>query len=92
LAVQKIFGNVLRIFGRSGAATVIVFHSRAYISGPADTQHPLIIDMDTIVVAQIIIERPVTFIRAFRMDFFNLIRQALIFLSSAAQVPRSPLW
>lgn len=55
-------------------------------------QHPLIIDMDTIVVAQIIIERPVTFIRAFRMDFFNLIRQALIFLSSAAQVPRSPLW
>lgn len=37
LAVQKIFGNILRIFGPPGATTVIVFHRRAYIPGPADS-------------------------------------------------------
>lgn len=74
LAVQEIFGNVLRVLGPSGAATVIVFHSRAYISGPADSQYPLVIDMDTIVVAQVIIESPVAFIWAFPMDLFNFIR------------------
>lgn len=69
---------------------VIVFHSRTYIPGPANAQHTLIVNMDAVVVAQIIIEPPVAFVRAFRMDLFNLIRQSLIFLSPAAQVPRSP--
>lgn len=90
LAVQKIFGNILRIFGPPGTATGLVFHSRAYIPGPADTQHTLIINMDTIVVAQIVIKPPVTFVRVLQMDFFNLIRQSLVFLSPAAQVPRGP--
>ena len=90
LAVQKIFGNILRGFGSPGAAAVIVFHCRAYIPGPADSQHPLVIDMDTIVVAQIIIEPSVAFIRALCMNLFNRICQTLIFLRSAAQVPLSP--
>lgn len=90
LAVQKIFGNILGVFSPPGTAMVIVFHSRTYIPGPANTQHTLIINMDAVVVAQIVIEPPVAFVRAFRMDLFNLIRQSLIFLSPAAQVPRSP--
>lgn len=69
---------------------MIVFHSGTYISGLADTQHPFVIDMDAIVVAQIVIESPVAFIWAFCMDLFNLIRQPLIFPRSAAQFPRSP--
>ena len=51
LSVQKIFSKVLRVFRLSGAATVVIFHGRAYISCPADAEHPLVIDMDAIVMA-----------------------------------------
>ena len=74
LAAQQVFGKILRILGPSGAAMVIVFHSRPYVFGPADAQYSLIIDIDTIIMAQIIIQSPVAFIWAFRMDFFNLVR------------------
>ena len=74
LAAQQVFGKILRILGPSGVAMVIVFHSRPYVFGPADAQHSLVIDIDTIIMAQIIIQSPVAFIWAFRMDFFNLVR------------------
>lgn len=78
---------MLRVFGLPGAAMVIVFHSGPYISGPADTQHPLVIDVDTMVMPQIVIESSVTFIRVFIMDLFNLVSQTFIFRGSAAQFP-----
>ena len=46
--------------------------------------------MDTIVVTQIVIDSPVAFIRAFRMNLFNLVGQAFIFRGSAAQLPSGP--
>lgn len=69
---------------------LLYFHRGAYIFGPADTQHSLIIDMDTIVVTQIVIEPPIALIRAFLMDLFDLVSQALILLSSMAQFPSGP--
>lgn len=87
LTIQKVFRNMLRVFGLPGAAMVIVFHSGPYISGPADTQHPLVIDVDTMVMPQIVIESSVTFIRVFIMDLFNLVSQTFIFRGSAAQFP-----
>ena len=90
LTVQKILCNELRIFGMSGTAVVTVLHCRAYISGPADPQHPLVIDMDTIVVTKIIVEPSIALIRAFLMDLFDFVGQTLIFLGSAAQLSRIP--
>ena len=78
LPVQKIFGKVLRIFCVSGAATVVIFHGRAYISGPADAEHPFVIDMDTAVMAQIVVEPPVSLIRAFFVELFELFSKPLI--------------
>ena len=49
LAVQQIFSKILRVLCPSGAAMVIVLYSGAYISGPADAQHSLVIDIDTTV-------------------------------------------
>lgn len=65
LAVQQIFSKILRVLCPSGAAMVIVLYSGAYISGPADAQHSLVIDIDTMVMTQIIIQPPVAFIRTF---------------------------
>ena len=64
LSVQKILSKILRIFCVPGAATVVIFHGRAYISGPADAEHPLVVDMDAAVMAQIVIEPPVALVWA----------------------------
>ena len=90
LPVQKIFGKILRIFCVSGAATVVIFHGRADISGPADAEHPLVVDMDAAVMAQVIVEPPVALIRTFRMELFELFRKPLILCGPLAQLPGRP--
>ena len=65
LAVQQVFSKILREFCPPCAATVIVLHSGSYIFGPADAQHSLVIDIDTMVMTQIVIQSSVTFIRTF---------------------------
>ena len=78
LPVQKVFGKILRIFRVPGAATVVIFHGRADISGPADAEHPLVVDMDTSVMAQIVVEPPVSLIRTFGVELFELFSKPLI--------------
>ena len=90
LPVQKILSKILRILCLPGTSAVVVFHSRAYISGPADAEHPLVIDMDTMVMAQVVIESPVAFVRTFLVDLFNLVRKAFVLRSSPAQFSGSP--
>ena len=84
LPVQKILSKILRVLRLSGAATVVIFHGRAYISGPADAEHPLVVDMDTAVMAQIVVEPPVSLIRAFLVKLFELLRKLLILRSPLA--------
>ena len=72
LSVQKILGKILRIFCVPGAATVVIFHGRVYISDPADAEHAFVVDMDAAVMAQVIVEPPVTLIRTFLVDLLIL--------------------
>lgn len=90
LPVQKILSNIMRILRLSGTSTVVVFHGRAYISDSANTEHPLVIDMNAIVMAQVIIESPVAFIRAFLVNLFNFVRKEFILRSSPAPFSGSP--
>ena len=90
LSVQKILGKILRIFCVPGAATVVIFHGRAYISGLADAEYPLIIDVDTVVMAQVIVETPVTLIRTFLVDLLKRVRKAFVLCSPLAQFTGSP--
>ena len=90
LAVQQIFSKILGSLCPSGTAVVIVFYGRADISSPADAQHSFVIDVDSIVMTQIIIQSPITFIRVFQIDSLNLIRQFLVLCSSVAQFPGCP--
>ena len=90
LAIQKVFSNILRVLSLPGAAMAIIFHSRSYVPGTADAQYPLVIYMDTMVMTQIIIESSVTFIWAFLVDLFDLVRKAFILRRSPAQFSGCP--
>ena len=90
LSVQQVFSKILGSLCPSGTATVIVLYSGTDISDPADAQHPFIIDVDAIVMAEIVVQSPVTFIRVFQMNLFNLVGQFLILRSPVAQLPGCP--
>ena len=57
---------------------VVVLDRGTDISDPADAEHPLVIDVDTVVMAQVVIESPVALIRAFLMELFELFSKPLI--------------
>ena len=90
LSVQKILGKILRIPRLPGTSTVVVFHGRAYISGSADAEYPLIINVNAMVMAQVVIESTVAFIWTFLVNLFNLVRKAFILRSSPAQFSGCP--
>ena len=90
LPIQKILSKILRILCLPGTSAVVVFHSRAYISGPADAEYPLIINVNAMVMAQVVIESTVAFIWAFLVNLFNLVRKTFILRSSLAQFSGSP--
>ena len=90
LPVQKILSKILRVLRLSGAATVVIFHGRADISGPADAEHPFVIDMDTVVMTQIVIEPPVALIRTFLVDLLDRIRKTFILCGPPTQLAGDP--
>ena len=90
LPVQKVFGKILRVLRSPRAAMVVVLDRGTDISGPADAEHPLAVDMDAAVMAQIVVEPPIALIRTFRMELFELLRKLLILRSPPAQLPGSP--
>ena len=92
LPVQKIFGKILRVLRLSGAATVVIFHGRADIFDPADAEHPLVIDMDTAVMAQIVVEPPVSLVWAFGMELFEFSASRLFSAVRRLSFPEAHLW
>jgi len=91
LAVQKVFRCVLWVLCLSGAAVAGVLDGRFDILGPADTQHPLIIDMNALIMAQLVVYPAVAHIRVLRVDLLDLLRQRLIFCCPVAEFASSPL-
>ena len=90
LPIQKILSKILRILCLPGTSAVVVFHGRVYISGSADAEYPLIINVNAMVMAQVVIESTVAFIWAFLVNLFNLVRKTFILRSSPAQFSGSP--
>ena len=90
LPVQKVLSKILWVLRMSGAATVVIFHGRADISGPADAEHPFVIDMDTVVMTQIVIEPPVALIRTFLVDLLDRIRKTFILCGPPTQLAGDP--
>ena len=91
LTVKQIFCQILRILRRPRAAVVIVLYCGLNISYAADTQYSLVINMNVMVVPQVIIDTPVTFVWTFYMDFLHLFGDAFVLSSSAAYFARNHL-
>lgn len=92
LAVQQVFGKILRVPGPPGTAVVITFHSRPYVSGPADPQYSLVIDIDAIIMAQIVIQFPVAFIWLFVCILSILSANCLFSAVRLLNFPEAYLW
>ena len=60
------------------------------ISGPADAEHPLVIDVDTVVMPQFVIDAPVALARALRVNLLDRIREMFVLRGPPAQLPGSP--
>lgn len=91
LPVQKVFGKILRVLRSPRAAMVVVLDRGTDISGPADAEHSLVIDMNATVMAQVVIEPPVSLIWTFRMELFELLHKLLILRGPLTQLAGSPL-
>ncbi len=63
-----------------------VLDGRFDIPGPADTQHPLIIDIDALIMAQLVVYPAVAHIRVLRVNLLDLIRQCLILCCPATEL------
>ena len=90
LPVQKVFGKILRVLRSPRAAMVVVLDRGTDISGPADAEHPLVIDVDTVVMTQVVIESPVALIRTFLVDLLDRIRKTFILCGPPTQLAGDP--
>ena len=91
LPVQKVFGKILRVLCSPRAAMVVVLDRGTDISGPADAEHSLVIDMNATVMAQVVIEPPVALVRALRVNLLDLFRKRCVLYSTGTQFAGCPL-
>ena len=71
LAIQQVFGYVLRIAGTPGTTVTGILDCGPDILHPAYTKHALVIDVYSIVVFQIITDAPVSLIRGLVVNALN---------------------
>ena len=91
LTIQTVLSNVLRVFGLSGASAVAVLNCGFYILCPANSQNPLIVDMDTVIMPQIVVDPAISLVRAFHVDFLHCFCNFFILCGPYAQLPGIPL-
>ena len=89
--VQKVFDKILRVLRSPRAAMVVVLDRGTDISGPADAEHPLVIDVDTVVMTQFVIDAPVALVRALRVNLLDLFRKRRVLYSTGTQFAGCPL-
>lgn len=90
LPIQKIFGNTLGVLRLACAAVVGVLDGRLYVLRSADAQHTLIIDVDTLVMPQVVVDASAALVRAVHVNLLNLCSKPLILGGSTAQLAGNP--
>ena len=71
LPVQEIPGQVLRILRAAGTAAAAVLDGGLDPQNAANAQHSLVVDTDVVVMAQTVVDPPVTHLRVFGVDLFH---------------------
>ena len=91
VSIKQILSHKLRILCLSGAAVVAVLDGGLNAFGPADAEHPLVIDVDTVVMPQFVIDAPVALVRALRVNLLDLFRKRRVLYSTGTQFAGCPL-
>ena len=73
LTIQQIFSQILRILGPPGTSVIAVFDGRFDASGPADAKDALVVDQDSVIMPQLVIDPAVALIRAVHVDLLHLL-------------------
>ena len=90
LAVEQILRDVLRILRPPGAAVVAVLDGGLDAPGAADAQNALVIDVDIVIVAQLVVDTPITLVRAFHVDPLHFFGEYLVLCRSSADLSADP--
>lgn len=90
LAIQQVFGYVLRIAGTPGTTVTGILDCGPDILCRAYTKHALVIDMNAIVVFQIITDASVSLIRGLVVNALNEPRKLLILSCLSAYLATDP--
>ena len=91
LPVQKVLGSVLRIFRSPCTAVVAVFDRGLDPLCPANAQSPFIVDMDTMIMPEFIIDAAISLVWTFRVNLFNFLCNRLVLNRSGTQLAGCPL-
>ena len=89
-ASQKILGQILRILCLPRATAMVILNRGLNTHNTANAQDTLVIDVNSIVMPQLVIDAPVTFIRAFPVNLFYRFGNLHIFGSPAAHFAGCP--
>lgn len=81
---------MLGIGGLSGTAIVLVLNGGLDIQTAADTEHPLFIHIQLVVMGQIILDPAVSFVRILCMDPFHNLGKLLVFQLSGTLLSTEP--
>ena len=79
ISVQDVLRNILRVLCTSGAAMIAVFDGGFDILLPADPQDPFIVDMNSIVMAKVIVDPAIALFRAFHINLLYFLCDLRVF-------------
>ena len=90
ISIQDVFCNMLRVLCASGASVIAVFDGGFDVFLPADSQDPFVVDMNVVVMAKIIVDPAIAFVRAFHVNLLDCLCNMLVFDGSGAFIARQP--
>ena len=91
LPVKDVLCDELRIICLTCATEIPVLDRRLDVSGSADPERPLVIDLDAVLAVQIIIDPAVSFGWVLPMDLFHLFSYLQVLSDSFTDIVAQPL-
>ena len=91
VSVKQILSQALRILSVPGAAIIGILNCGLDIHASTDSQSSLVVDTDSVVMAQIVVDPAVTFVRTFGVDLLHECCYFLVFLLPGAFLAGCPL-
>lgn len=90
-SVQYILCDELRIVRLTSASEVSVLDRGLDAFGSADSEHTLVVDLNTVSAIQVIIDPPVSFIRILLVDLFDFFCYSLVLADAFTDIAIQPL-